>query len=75
MDSLSLELDEGLRGFIAAQRVYFVATAPLSASGHVNVSPKGLDSLRILGPTRNGPAGLLPSQTRPLGGPDCRPAG
>ena len=75
MGSFYLELDEGLREFIAAQRVYFVATAPLSASGHVNVSPKGLDSLRTLGPTRNEPAGLPPSQTRPHGGPDCRPAG
>ena len=28
--------------------MFFVATAPLSASGHVNVSPKGLDTLRIL---------------------------
>jgi hypothetical protein len=50
MGSNYLELDEGLREFIGAQRVYFVATAPLSASGHINVSPKGLDSLRILGP-------------------------
>ena len=50
MGSLYLELDEGLREFIAEQRVFFVASAPLSASGHVNLSPKGLDSLRILGP-------------------------
>jgi hypothetical protein len=28
-----------------------VATSPLDASGHVNLSPKGLDSLRILDPT------------------------
>src|SRR5580704_19164773 len=44
------ELDDGLREFIAEQRVFFVASAPLSASGHVNFSPKGLDSLRVLGP-------------------------
>jgi hypothetical protein len=50
MGSIYLELDEGLHEFIAQQRVYFVATAPLSAIGHINVSPKGLDSLRILGP-------------------------
>jgi hypothetical protein len=43
-------LDDGLREFIAAQRVFFVATAPLSAGGHVNVSPKGLDTFRVLGP-------------------------
>jgi hypothetical protein len=28
--------------------MFFVATAPLSPSGHVNCSPKGLDSLRVL---------------------------
>jgi hypothetical protein len=44
-------LDDGLRAFIAAQQVFFVATAPLSADGHVNVSPKGLDTFRVLGPT------------------------
>lgn len=33
-------IDERLRGFIAAQPVFFVATAPASG-GHVNVSPKG----------------------------------
>lgn len=31
--------------------MFFVASAPLVESGHVNVSPKGLDSFRILGPT------------------------
>lgn len=43
-------LDEGLRAFLARQRVFFVATAPLAAEGHVNVSPKGLDTFRVLGP-------------------------
>ena len=31
--------------------MFFVATAPLDANGHVNLSPKGLDTFRILGPT------------------------
>jgi hypothetical protein len=31
--------------------MFFAATAPLDAGGHVNLSPKGLDTLRILGPT------------------------
>src|SRR3954464_9558993 len=44
------ELDDGLNAFIAAQQVFFVATAPLSPRGHVNVSPKGLDTFRVLGP-------------------------
>ncbi|MBV6702556.1 pyridoxamine 5'-phosphate oxidase family protein [Kitasatospora aureofaciens] len=34
-------IDGRLRQFIERQPVYFVATAPLSADGHVNVSPKG----------------------------------
>ena len=44
------EIDDRLSEFINAQRVYFVATAPLSPEGHVNLSPKGLDSLRIVSP-------------------------
>lgn len=34
--------------FIAAQKLFFVASAPLSDQGHVNLSPKGLDSFRVL---------------------------
>ena len=41
-------IDERLAEFLGRQHVFFVATAPLSADGHVNVSPKGLDSFRIL---------------------------
>ncbi len=41
-----------LAAWIEAQPLFFVGTAPLSGSGHVNVSPKGLDTLRILGPQR-----------------------
>jgi hypothetical protein len=37
-----------LREWIEAQHVFFVATAPLAADGHVNVSPKGGDTFRIL---------------------------
>ncbi|MBN9517436.1 pyridoxamine 5'-phosphate oxidase family protein [bacterium] len=44
-------LDDDLLGFIARQHVFFVATAPLAADGHVNLSPKGLDTFRVLGPT------------------------
>jgi hypothetical protein len=44
------ELDDDLRAFIARQHVFFVASAPLAADGHVNVSPKGLDTFRVLGP-------------------------
>jgi hypothetical protein len=41
-----------LRAFIEAQPVFFVATAPLSGEGHVNLSPKGLDAFRVLSPNR-----------------------
>ena len=40
-------IDDGLRSFIEAQHVFFVASAP-AAGGHVNLSPKGLDGLRII---------------------------
>ncbi len=43
-------LDERLQTFIQQQQLFFVATAPASG-GHVNLSPKGLDSFRVLGPT------------------------
>jgi hypothetical protein len=37
--------------WIALQRVFFVATAPLSATGHVNCSPKGGDTFRVISET------------------------
>src|SRR5690606_38357983 len=36
------------RDWIERQHVFFVATAPLAADGHVNVSPKGHDCLRVI---------------------------
>lgn len=42
-------ISTGMRAFIEAQHLFFVATAPLSPDGHVNLSPKGLNCLRILG--------------------------
>ena len=44
-------IDDVARQFIEAQHVFFVASAPLDAGGHVNLSPKGLDTFRILGPS------------------------
>jgi hypothetical protein len=43
-------ISEPIRTFIEAQRMFFVATAPLDAAGHLNLSPKGLDTLRIVDP-------------------------
>ena len=41
-------IDDSLQQFISAQQMFFVATAPLSREGHVNLSPKGLESFCIL---------------------------
>jgi predicted pyridoxine 5'-phosphate oxidase superfamily flavin-nucleotide-binding protein len=41
-------IDDKLGEFIGAQQMFFVATAPRAEDGHVNVSPKGLDSFLIL---------------------------
>ena len=47
-------ITEELQQFIINQKIFFVGTAPLSSTGHVNLSPKGLESLRILSPHRVG---------------------
>ncbi|WP_425955257.1 pyridoxamine 5'-phosphate oxidase family protein [Xylanimonas sp. McL0601] len=44
------EISDRLAEFIGKQHLFFVATA--ARDGRVNVSPKGLDSLRVLGPQR-----------------------
>ena len=44
--AISPELGE----WIGRQRLFFVATSPLDANGHINVSPKGGDCFRVLGP-------------------------
>lgn len=46
-ESITPMLDE----FIRDQHMFFVASAPLDPTGHVNLSPKGLDCFRILSPT------------------------
>ena len=45
------EIDDKLAQWIAKQPLFFVGTAPSGHDGHVNVSPKGLDTLVILDPT------------------------
>jgi hypothetical protein len=40
------------REFIEKQKMFFVSSAPLSGEGHVNLSPKGIDSFRILSEDR-----------------------
>jgi predicted pyridoxine 5'-phosphate oxidase superfamily flavin-nucleotide-binding protein len=43
-------INDALREFIETQKVYFVGTA--APEGRVNVSAKGMDTLRVLGPNR-----------------------
>ena len=50
MGKVHVEIDEQLAKMIRAQPVFFVATAPLASEGNINLSPKGLDTFRILGP-------------------------
>lgn len=51
MASIFTEIDEHLAGWIASQAMFFVASAPLAADGHINVSPKGpIETLRVLDP-------------------------
>ena len=50
MSKLRENIDTELAEWIGRQHVFFVATAPLSHDGHVNVSPKGGKAFRVLGP-------------------------
>lgn len=46
------EIDERLQRWVERQHMFFVSTSPLAADGRINCSPKGLDSLRVLGPKK-----------------------
>ncbi len=43
-------IDDALGTWIGQQPMFFVATAPLSGDGLLNLSPRGLDCLSVLGP-------------------------
>jgi hypothetical protein len=45
-------IQEQHKTFIKKQKMFFVSSAPLSADGHVNLSPKGLDCFRVISETR-----------------------
>ena len=47
-------IDDDLASWLMRAPLWFVATAPLSAAGHVNVSPRGHDTFSVLGPHRVG---------------------
>jgi hypothetical protein len=51
MGTVLTALDDKLTTFIREQRLFFVATAPSGSEGHVNLSPKGHDSFRVIDPT------------------------
>ena len=44
------QIDAKLQAFIEQQKVFFVGTA--ATTGRVNISPKGMDALRVLAPNR-----------------------
>ena len=43
-------LTSELQQWLLNQKVFFVATAPLEAGGHINCSPKGGETLRVISP-------------------------
>jgi hypothetical protein len=43
-------IDAELQQFITRQKVFFVATAP--SQGRINISPKGMNTFRVLNPNR-----------------------
>ena len=52
MGKFNNHIIEEYKAFIEKQHIFFVATAPLNKQGHINLSPKGLDTFRVLSPTR-----------------------
>ena len=51
MGKIHTEIDDKLANTLQDQHVFFVATAASALEGNINLSPKGLDTFRILGPT------------------------
>lgn len=51
MGKLYDEIPPEIADWVKKQHIFFVSTAPLASDGHINCSPKGLDTFRILGPT------------------------
>lgn len=43
-------IEPELAEWIGRQKIFFVGSAPLSGEGHVNISPKGGEAFRVLGP-------------------------
>ena len=52
MGAFHPHITPALKTFIEKQHIFFVATAPLSEHGHVNLSPKGLGNFRVISETQ-----------------------
>lgn len=52
MGKFSNQIEAHHQAFIEKQKMFFTGTAPLNAEGHINLSPKGLDSFRVLSPNK-----------------------
>jgi hypothetical protein len=50
MSKFTTKITSRLQKFIEAQKIFFVATAP--NSGRINLSPKGMDSFRVVNENR-----------------------
>ena len=50
MSKMFTSIEPDLRAFIERQHIFFVGSA--TSESRVNISPKGLDALRVLGPNR-----------------------
>ncbi len=50
MASYYERIPDHLASWMQAQPMFFVATAPSGETGHINLSPKGLDTFRIVDP-------------------------
>ena len=50
MGKISTKITKRIQQFIEAQKVFFVATAP--KNGRINLSPKGMDSFRVMNENR-----------------------
>ena len=61
MGAFHPHITPALKTFIEKQHIFFVATAPLSKDGRVNVSPKGLDCFRVLSENEIGYMDLISS--------------
>lgn len=48
MGKVFSEIDRDVKLWLDKQKIFFVGTAPLSVEGHINCSPKGGDSFRII---------------------------